>query len=93
MMHDAVLVWAYAMNKTLEEGYSAEDGFRVSQNMFNLTFQGITGRVSLNSVGDRFPNYEVDIIQNGSLVKIFEWLAGTNYQTKVSISIFAFFCF
>ncbi len=52
-MHDAVLQWAYGVNKTLEQGYQPDDGERVTQNILNLQFEGITGTVSIDGHGDR----------------------------------------
>ncbi len=52
-IHDAVLLWAYGVNKTLEEGYPPDDGFRITKNIINMTFEGITGTVIINEVGDR----------------------------------------
>ncbi len=51
-----MLQWAYGVNKTLEQGYPPDDGFKVTQNIFNMTFVGITGTVTIDSVGDRRPD-------------------------------------
>ena len=40
LLHDAILQWAIGVNLTLSQGYPANDGTRVSQNIFNLTFSG-----------------------------------------------------
>ncbi len=53
MIHDAVLQWAYGVNKTLEQGFPPDHGLRVTQNIFNLRFEGITGTVSIDDHGDR----------------------------------------
>ena len=52
-VHDAVLLWAYGVNKTVEQGYAPDDGFRVTSNIFNMVFDGISGKVAIDSVGDR----------------------------------------
>ena len=57
MVHDAVLLWAYGVNKTLEQGGSADDGFAVSKNIINTTFDGLTGKVALNENGDRYMDF------------------------------------
>ena len=44
-LHDAVLMWAYAVNKTLEEGGSEDDGISITKNIINSTFEGVTGKV------------------------------------------------
>ena len=57
MVHDAVLMWAYGVNKTLEEGGAPDDGYAIANNIFNMSFQGITGTVFINENGDRIPDY------------------------------------
>ena len=59
MMHDAVLLWALAANQTMEQGFPPNDGLRVTQNIYNKTFMGMTGPVVIDSKGDRLPNYLV----------------------------------
>ena len=53
MVHDAVLQWAYGVNKSLTQGLPPDDGYQITQNIFNSTFEGITGTVTINNVGDR----------------------------------------
>lgn len=57
MVHDAVLLWAYGVNATIQQGYSPDDGLRVSANIINTTFQGLTGKVKLNENGDRYSDF------------------------------------
>jgi hypothetical protein len=57
LIHDAVLAWAYGVNKTLHQGYSPDDGFMVASNIFNLRFEGITGSVIINEVGNRLLDF------------------------------------
>ena len=45
LVHDAVLMWAYGVNRTLERGGAPDDGETIASNIFNLSFQGITGNV------------------------------------------------
>ena len=52
-VHDAMLQWAYGVNKSLEKGQSPDDGVSVTNNILNLTYQGITGKVAVNQYGDR----------------------------------------
>ncbi len=53
MIHDSMLQWAYGVNKTLEQGYPPDDGFKITQNIINMTFEGMTGTVVINEFGDR----------------------------------------
>ena len=55
-MHDAVLSWAYGANKTLAQGFPANDGFKVTGNIINQVLEGITGKVIINANGDRLLN-------------------------------------
>ena len=34
-IHDAVLMWAYGVNKTLDKGATLDDGAEVANNIFN----------------------------------------------------------
>ena len=56
-IHDAVLQWAYGVNKTVEQGYSPDDGFRITQNILNLQFEGMTGPVVIDEIGNRRPDF------------------------------------
>ena len=62
LAHDAVLVWAHGVNKTIEQGYLLNDGIRVVKNIFNSTFTGVTGNIVLDRNGDRQQNFKVNII-------------------------------
>ena len=42
-IHDAVLMWAYGVNRTLEQGGAPDDGEAVVKNIFNLSFTGAGG--------------------------------------------------
>ncbi len=55
-IHDAVLQWAYGVNKTLQQEYPPNDGVRITMNILNTSFKGITGNVAIDGNGDRKPN-------------------------------------
>ena len=55
-LHDAVLLWAYGVNKSISKGQPPDDGFQITQNVLNMTFQGISGPVTIDSNGDRQPD-------------------------------------
>ena len=46
LVHDAVLIWAYGVNRTLERGGVPDDGVSIANNSFNTFFQGVSGTVS-----------------------------------------------
>ena len=67
-LHDAVLLWAYGVNATLEEGNEPDDGLAVTNSIFNLTYyDGITGDVSIDYKGDRKFDQMLSIIQPGQV--------------------------
>ncbi|XP_076336084.1 atrial natriuretic peptide receptor 1-like isoform X1 [Tachypleus tridentatus] len=57
--HEAVLLYALALNETLTEGGSITDGSVITQKMWNRTFEGITGNVSIDENGDRNADYSL----------------------------------
>ena len=38
--HDAVILYALALNQTLEAGYNASNGTEITKHMWNTTFTG-----------------------------------------------------
>lgn len=64
--HDAVILYALALNETLAEGKNATDGGTITQHMWNKTFKGITGTVSIDANGDRNADYSLlDLNEHG----------------------------
>ncbi|KAL4713025.1 hypothetical protein ACJJTC_014659 [Scirpophaga incertulas] len=62
--YDAVLLYALALNATLEQASTHNssgplDGPAVIKNMWNRTFQGITGEVIIDGNGDRVASYSL----------------------------------
>ncbi|KAM3962132.1 receptor type guanylyl cyclase [Aphomia sociella] len=60
--YDAVLLYALALNDTLREMDITKgplDGAAVIKNMWNRTFQGITGEVIIDGNGDRVASYSL----------------------------------
>ncbi|XP_077865380.1 atrial natriuretic peptide receptor 1-like [Saccoglossus kowalevskii] len=57
--HDAVLLYAIALNETLNEGSDPKDGYNITRKMWNRTFEGITGNVSIDANGDRNAYYSI----------------------------------
>ena len=41
--HDAVILYALALNETLAAGYNATDGAEITHRMWNKTFKGDNG--------------------------------------------------
>ncbi|PVD36154.1 hypothetical protein C0Q70_03127 [Pomacea canaliculata] len=57
--HDAVLLYALALNETLAANGSVSDGAAITKRMWNRTFEGITGNVSIDANGDRNADYSL----------------------------------
>ncbi|GFO26482.1 guanylate cyclase [Plakobranchus ocellatus] len=57
--HDAVILYALALNETIEAGGNVSDGLNITRRMWNRTFDGITGKVSIDSNGDRNADYSL----------------------------------
>lgn len=57
--YDAVLLYAIALNETLKEGLDPRNGRSITSKMWNRTFTGITGNVSIDNNGDRYSDYSL----------------------------------
>ncbi|KAK9509454.1 hypothetical protein O3M35_006768 [Rhynocoris fuscipes] len=57
--YDAVLLYAYALNETLANGYNGSIGEEITRRMWNRTIQGITGPVTIDANGDRVTDYSL----------------------------------
>ncbi|KAL3089465.1 hypothetical protein niasHT_029176 [Heterodera trifolii] len=57
--YDAVLLYAIALNETLAEGLDPRNGQSITSKMWNRTFVGITGNVSIDNNGDRYSDYSL----------------------------------
>ncbi|KAL1122571.1 hypothetical protein AAG570_002901, partial [Ranatra chinensis] len=57
--YDAVLLYALALNETLNMGGTQSDGAEITRRMWNRTFEGITGEVNIDDNGDRVTDYSL----------------------------------
>ncbi|GFR98936.1 guanylate cyclase [Elysia marginata] len=57
--HDAVILYALALNDTIEAGGDIKDGHSITARMWNRSFSGITGTVSIDRNGDRNADYSL----------------------------------
>lgn len=61
--YDAVLLYAYALNKSMELDFDVLNrplnGTRMTELMWNQSFPGITGDVIIDSNGDRISDYSL----------------------------------
>ncbi|KJH46342.1 hypothetical protein DICVIV_07584 [Dictyocaulus viviparus] len=57
--YDAVLLYAIALNETIEAGMDPRNGHSITSKMWGRTFDGITGNVSIDANGDRYSDYSL----------------------------------
>ncbi|XP_046381542.2 atrial natriuretic peptide receptor 1-like [Haliotis rufescens] len=57
--HDAVMLYAFGLHETLASGGNVSDGAAITSRMWNRTFQGISGTVSIDANGDRDSDYSL----------------------------------
>ncbi|XP_060582097.1 receptor-type guanylate cyclase gcy-28-like [Ruditapes philippinarum] len=57
--HDAVVLYALALNETIEAGQPISNGTAVTHRMWDRTFNGITGTVAIDENGDRLMDYSL----------------------------------
>ncbi|CAI9726822.1 atrial natriuretic peptide receptor 1-like isoform X2 [Octopus vulgaris] len=80
--HDAVILYAKALNETLEANGSISDGKAITERMWNRTFEGITGDVSIDENGDRNADYSL-LDMTDPLSGRFEVVANYYGRTKM----------
>lgn len=69
--YDAVLLYAIALNETIQAGLDPRNGHNITSRMWGRTFVGITGNVSIDHNGDRYSDYsllDLDPVQNRFVV-------------------------
>ncbi|XP_069001417.1 atrial natriuretic peptide receptor 3 [Embiotoca jacksoni] len=57
--HDAVLLYAIALHEAMKNGYSKSNGTEITARMWNRTFEGIAGQVSMDVNGDRHGDFSL----------------------------------
>ncbi|XP_059474478.1 atrial natriuretic peptide receptor 1 isoform X2 [Neocloeon triangulifer] len=57
--HDAVLLYAHALRETLNNNGTERDGEDITRRMWNRTFTGIAGEVTIDENGDRVADYSL----------------------------------
>uniref|UniRef100_F6YG00 Natriuretic peptide receptor 3 n=1 Tax=Xenopus tropicalis TaxID=8364 RepID=F6YG00_XENTR len=57
--HDAIILYALALHELLKNGFSKKDGEKLVQQMWNRTYEGIAGQVSIDANGDRYGDFSV----------------------------------
>ncbi|XP_041760134.1 atrial natriuretic peptide receptor 3-like isoform X1 [Coregonus clupeaformis] len=62
--HDALLLYALALHEAIRNGLTKKDGAEITYRMWNRTFQGIAGQVSMDFNGDRYGDFSVMSMTN-----------------------------
>ncbi|XP_028832930.1 atrial natriuretic peptide receptor 1 [Denticeps clupeoides] len=88
--HDTVWLYAQALSETLAEGGDPYDGVSVTRRMWNRTFTGIQGDVTIDASGDRELTYMMKHMQGtGDKFEVIANNFGTNkaYEAVPGIHI------
>ncbi|KAK3747649.1 hypothetical protein RRG08_024796 [Elysia crispata] len=81
--HDAVLLFAHALNETVMAGGSETDGRQINSRMWNRTIQGISGNVSIDPNGDRDADYALyDLDPKDDEFKLVRIYPGTEHTFR-----------
>ncbi|XP_020486704.1 atrial natriuretic peptide receptor 3 [Labrus bergylta] len=62
--HDAMLLYAIALHEAMKNGFSKKNGTEVTSHMWNRTFEGIAGQVSMDANGDRNGDFSLMSMTN-----------------------------
>uniref|UniRef100_A0A3Q4B1P0 Receptor ligand binding region domain-containing protein n=1 Tax=Mola mola TaxID=94237 RepID=A0A3Q4B1P0_MOLML len=62
--HDAMLLYAIALHEAMKNGYSKKNGTEITSHMWNRTFEGIAGQVSIDVNGDRNGDFSLMTMTN-----------------------------
>ncbi|KAM4607253.1 atrial natriuretic peptide receptor 3 [Polymixia lowei] len=60
--HDALLLYAIALHEAMKNGFSKKDGAEITSRMWNRTFEGIAGQVSMDANGDRDGDFSLMVM-------------------------------
>ncbi|CAG5917722.1 unnamed protein product [Menidia menidia] len=62
--HDALLLYAIALHDAMKNGFSKSNGTEITSRMWNRTFEGIAGQVSMDINGDRNGDFSLMSMTN-----------------------------
>ncbi|XP_066511054.1 atrial natriuretic peptide receptor 3-like isoform X2 [Hoplias malabaricus] len=83
--HDALLLYALALDEAMKSGFSKKNGTEISHRMWNRTFEGIAGQVSMDANGDRNGDFSVISMTNteaGTYEAVMHYF-GTNRSIQI----------
>ncbi|XP_019626200.1 PREDICTED: atrial natriuretic peptide receptor 1-like [Branchiostoma belcheri] len=83
-LHDAVLLYAVALNATLAAGEDPRDGGKILQHMKGTMFKGTSGYVTMDGRADREPEFMVwDMAPNGKFEVVAEYGVAVSGQRRM----------
>lgn len=59
MIADALLMWAHAVNKSIQNGDNPRNGLQLTSYISNSKIQGMTGVINIDKNGDRRDPWKV----------------------------------
>uniref|UniRef100_A0A672ZK64 Receptor ligand binding region domain-containing protein n=1 Tax=Sphaeramia orbicularis TaxID=375764 RepID=A0A672ZK64_9TELE len=62
--HDAILLYAIALHEAMKNGFTKKNGSEITLRMWNRTFEGIAGQVSMDVNGDRNGDFSLMSMTN-----------------------------
>ncbi|XP_068752048.1 atrial natriuretic peptide receptor 1-like [Montipora capricornis] len=77
-LHDAIILYALALNETLNENGNIPSGKNISKTMIGTQFEGASGTVLINENGDRVADYRLQSIMSGNKVRIVNFFGTSN---------------
>ncbi|KAI9553877.1 hypothetical protein GHT06_019147 [Daphnia sinensis] len=83
--HEAVLLYAIALNETLAAGGDVSNGSAITSRMWGRTFVGISGNVSMDKNGDR--NADYSLLDMDSVTGVFQVVANYYGVSKQLVDV------
>ncbi|XP_057376143.1 atrial natriuretic peptide receptor 1-like [Daphnia carinata] len=83
--HEAVLLYAIALNETLAAGGNVSNGTAITSRMWGRTFVGISGNVSMDENGDR--NADYSLLDMDSVTGVFQVVANYYGVSKQLVDV------
>ncbi|KAJ8285161.1 hypothetical protein GJAV_G00022990 [Gymnothorax javanicus] len=83
--HDALMLYALALHEAVKNGSTKKDGAQITLSMWNRTFEGIAGQVSIDENGDRYGDFSVMAMadaQAGTYEAVFNYF-GVNQSLQM----------
>ncbi|KAH9510107.1 hypothetical protein Btru_043487 [Bulinus truncatus] len=70
LLHDAILLYANSVNRCLRDGSDPKDGAQIVSHLYDVTIEGVTGKVHIQHDGSREGHFLLSSLQHGCYVLI-----------------------